>query len=171
MSASACDQQLAGTAFLVGSILPDLDVFFMLFGKRFYLKNHQGITHSFILPLMYALLICVIIMFLFYTGWNWYIFGGALLGLCLHVCMDWFNTFRIALFSPFSAKRYSLDSASFIDVVTLSLTGMFFIFYGYYRIDIVAYAYSQLFLAYFVFKLLLRFRLCVLTSRKELSRW
>jgi len=156
LAATACDQQLAGAAFLAGSVLPDLDVFFMLFGKRFYLKNHQGITHSLILAPLYALLICGMVMFLFYTDWNWWLFGGALLGLCLHVFMDWFNTFRIALFSPFISKRYSLDTVFFIDSVTLFLTGMFYLFYGYYKIDAAVYAYPLLFMIYFVFKLFLR---------------
>ncbi len=59
---------------------------------------------------------------------------------------------------PFPLSATVWTQYFFFDVVTLSLTGMFFIFYGYYRIDIAVYAYPLLFLAYFVFKLLLRFR-------------
>ena len=42
----AQQQELAGLGFLAGSVFPDLDVVLMAGGKRFYLKHHQGPTHS-----------------------------------------------------------------------------------------------------------------------------
>ena len=158
MLASTYDQQLAGAAFLAGSVFPDLDVFFMLFGKRFYLRNHQGITHSLPFSPLYALMICAPMLYLLGINWAWLVYGAALLGLCLHAGLDWLNTFRIALFLPFSHKRYSLDAVFFIDSVTVSLTGLFYLLYGHYQIEVVAYAYPLVFLSYLIIKLLLHRR-------------
>ena len=55
--ASAVDQPLAGTAFVMGSVFPDLDVVFIILGKRFYLRNHQAITHLLFLAPVYSLVI------------------------------------------------------------------------------------------------------------------
>jgi membrane-bound metal-dependent hydrolase YbcI (DUF457 family) len=151
--ASAFDQHLAGAAFLMGSVFPDLDVFFMIFGKRFYLRNHQGITHSLLLAPFYALLICLPLLYLPGVSWDWLLFGLALSGLVLHVSLDWFNTFKIALLSPFVSNRYSMDAVFFVDGIALLLTGLFYGFYGYFGIDFVAYVYPMLFLGYFLFKL------------------
>lgn len=106
---AAQDHELAGMAFVAGSVFPDLDVAFMAMGKRFYLRNHQGPTHSFVMAPLYALLVSSpVIVFL---GFDWPTHVAALLGLWLHVLLDFTNTFGITLWWPVWRGRRSLDSA------------------------------------------------------------
>ena len=150
--ASAVDQPLAGTAFVMGSVFPDLDVVFIILGKRFYLRNHQAITHSLFLAPVYSLVICLGFFLLLDLSWDWLIVSAFLAGILLHVTLDWCNTFKIALFSPFIKKRYSLDAVFFIDTVSLALTALFYLLYGYLRIEFVAWLYVVSFAIYFTWK-------------------
>ena len=154
--AASQDAPLVGFAFVAASVIPDLDVIFMALGKRFYLKNHQAITHSVILAPVYALLLSVMLLLPMSEWWRTEIFLAALAGLYLHITLDWFNTFRIALFSPFIKKRYSLDAVFFIDAVTLSLTAMFYLLYLYTEITAVTWLYPLSFVLYFLAKLILQ---------------
>jgi len=153
MVGSAVGEPVVGTAFLAGSVFPDLDVAFIALGKRFYLRNHQGITHSAVMAPLYAAFVSFPLCYFFVDGWDWRVFLAALCGLGIHVLLDWFNTFRIALLLPLSRKRHSLDAVFFVDGVALSLTGSFYLFYGYFDMEFVAYAYPASFVAYFLFKL------------------
>ncbi|MCU7837451.1 MAG: metal-dependent hydrolase [gamma proteobacterium symbiont of Taylorina sp.] len=153
--ASAADQSLLGIVFIAASVFPDLDVFFIVFGKRFYLRNHQGITHSLLLAPLFAVLLCLPLIWLLKLEWSWLLFLAALSGIILHIILDWFNTFSIELFSPFFTQRYSLDAVFFIDSVALLLTIAFYPLYIYFDIKIIAYLYPLLFSGYFIIKLYL----------------
>ena len=96
LALSTADQELAGMAFVAGSVFPDLDVVFMAFGKRFYPRYHQGPSHSLLLSPLYALII--ISPVLMSPGFLWPVYIAALFGLWLHVILDFTNTFGITLF-------------------------------------------------------------------------
>ncbi|MCK4865196.1 MAG: metal-dependent hydrolase [Gammaproteobacteria bacterium] len=153
--AAELNQPLLGVAFIVGSISPDLDVIFMFFGKRFYLRNHQGITHSLILAPLFSIFLCLPLLWLLNLEWNWLIYLGMLAGLVIHITLDWFNTFRIALFYPFIKKRYSLDAMFFIDSVLLAFTAAFYLFYIYMDAKAMGYIYPVIFTVYCTSKLYL----------------
>ncbi len=150
---SSAGYEVAGAAFIIGSIFPDLDVIFMLIGKRFYLQNHQGITHSlFLAPIYAALLICLPLMWLLNLSWQWPVFFAALAGLVIHIALDLSNTFRIQLFSPFIKTRYSLDAVFFIDSFTLFTTTMFYLLHvnfdlelsmAWYPLALVCYVFAK----------------------------
>jgi len=144
----ACNDPLAGAAFVAGSVFPDLDAAFMLFGKRFYLRNHQGITHSLVLAPVYALLLSGLLWALPGIDWSWTMYAGALAGLVLHLVLDWLNTFRIALFAPFVRRRFSADAVFFVDGVALTLTALFYLLYGYFEYQAALWLYPALFAAY-----------------------
>ncbi len=156
LTASSNGYPEAGAAFVVGSVFPDLDVFFMLFGKRFYLKHHQAITHSVFLSPLYAIIIISPLIYL--LGFDLLIFLAALFGIWLHIVLDLLNTFRISILSPYNRKRFSFDSLFFIDSVALTLTGIYYIAAILYRSNFVFYAYSVIFAAYIVFKVRLHNR-------------
>ncbi len=153
LSAAAHDQPLVGAAFVAGSVFPDLDVFFMALGKRFYLRNHQGITHSLILSPLFAALLCIPLWLLPGDKPELLLWLAAWIGLIVHVMLDWFNTFRIELFGPFSKKRFSLDAVFFIDSVALLFTALFYLSYMVLELAIAEILYPLVFIAYFVFKL------------------
>ncbi len=151
---SAANEELfpLGAAFLFGSVFPDLDVAFMAMGKRFYLKNHQALTHSLPLSPLYALLLASPLFLL--EGFSWSLVVAALLGLWLHIALDWSNTFRLAPFAPFSYHRYSLDAIFFIDSVALSLTAGFYLLHHLVAAELwVTALYGGAFLSYVLFKL------------------
>lgn len=156
MVAASHGEDLAGMAFLAGSVFPDLDVVFIALGKRFYLKHHQGITHSLLLSPLYALLVTSPLLWL--VGLDWKVLAGALAGLWVHVALDLSNTFRIALLSPWRSARYSLDAVFFIDTVALVLTGLFYLCYGVLHLEAAAYLYPLAFIVYVIAKALLQRR-------------
>lgn len=166
LTAAAHERELAGFSFLAASVFPDLDVFFMLFGKRFYLKNHQSITHSLLLAPLFAVLISALLSYILGVHFRWSLFIGALGGLVVHIILDWFNTFRITLMLPASFKRYSLDAVFFVDAVAWGLTGLFYLLYLYYRFEPALFLYPPLFITYLTGKLLLHHH--VMTTMKPL---
>ena len=145
--------ELAGAAFLAGSVLPDLDVFLMIFGKRFYLRNHQGPTHSLILSPVFAALIAIPLLYL--SESNSTIVAAALLGLWVHIFLDWINTFGISLLWPVKRKRFSLNAVFFIDLPAWLITLGFYAHYFFWRNRGVAYVYGLIFSLYFFLRIML----------------
>ncbi|HUW98454.1 MAG TPA: metal-dependent hydrolase [Acidiferrobacter sp.] len=121
---AAQGQELAALGFLVGSVLPDLDVVFMAAGRRFYLKHHQGPTHSLLLAPFYAAALAALMAF--QIGWIWVLFLGLLAGLVAHILLDVLNTFGIQLFWPLTKRRFCLDALFFVDTIAWTLTAGFF---------------------------------------------
>ncbi len=149
------NNELAGVAFLAGSVLPDADAAFMVFGKRFYLKNHQGPTHSLLLSPLYALLVLLPLFLL--SGFKWLPFLAVLAGFIIHYVLDLTNTFGISLFWPIDPKRISFDAVFFIDSVIWTITICFFIATYIFRLNIMNTFYVYLFMVvlYFLIKFLL----------------
>jgi membrane-bound metal-dependent hydrolase YbcI (DUF457 family) len=155
----ATGNEIAGMVFLVASVIPDLDVFFMIFGKRAYLKNHQGPTHS----LLLAPIIAGLLTFsLFSIVPNpLLVFLMALCGMLLHIFLDWSNTFGIKLIWPWRKTRFCLDAVFFIDLflwcLTLSFAGLIYL----YSVPLIGVVYLVLFLSYIAFKIFLHRRVCL----------
>jgi membrane-bound metal-dependent hydrolase YbcI (DUF457 family) len=124
LALGAAGQELAGLGFLAGSVFPDLDVAFMAAGKRFYLKRHQGPTHSLPFAPLYAAALTAAMAAL--GGWQWAFFWGALAGLAVHVALDLSNTFGIQILWPLSARRFCADAVFFVDLGAWTLTLAFF---------------------------------------------
>ncbi len=158
LAGASADRPLAGLAFLAGSVLPDLDVAFMAGGRRFYLKHHQGPTHSLLLAPLYAAAICLPLSSPVELGWSWWCFAGACLGLGLHVALDWTNTFGIGLFWPLSYRRYNLDAVFFIDAGSYALTGLFYLGYVGLQWRLFAFVYPVVLSIYLVIRVALHRR-------------
>ncbi|MDO8310939.1 MAG: metal-dependent hydrolase [Sideroxyarcus sp.] len=156
MGLAAQEQELTGLGFLVGSVFPDLDVLFIAAGKRFYLKHHQGPTHSLPLAPFYAAAFASIPAL--QMGWSWALFLSIFAGLAIHVLLDLFNTFGIRLFWPLTKRRHCLDAVFFIDTVTLVLTATFFAIVTAKLVSpgIAVIGYAALFVMYFLGKLALQ---------------
>lgn len=153
---AAQEQELAGLGFLLGSALPDLDVIFIAAGKRFYLKHHQGPTHSLPLAPLYAAVLTSIVAL--QIGWDWALFFGLSAGLTIHVLLDLFNTFGIQLFWPLTKRRFCLDAVFFIDAVAWMLTACLFsvVFAKLVTPGIAVIGYALLFVLYGFAKLALQ---------------
>jgi len=155
---AAQGQELAALGFLVGSVLPDLDVVFMAAGKRFYLKHHQGPTHSLPLAPFYAAAPAALLAL--QIGWSWALFLGLCAGLVIHVLLDVLNTFGIQLFWPFTKRRFCLDAVFFVDTIAWTLTAGFFAIVAADLVSpgIAAIGYATLFSIYGLAKLALQRR-------------
>ncbi len=110
----------AAAGFMLGSVLPDLDAFSRVFGRRAFLRAHQTWSHA--LPVI-AVLGGVVEMALrgADAGWPW--FGVWLAaGMAFHALLDVTNTYGITIFAPFSRRRYCREWVFFIDSVVCAAT-------------------------------------------------
>ncbi len=153
---AAQQQELAGLGFLIGSVFPDFDVAFMAGGKRFFLKCHQGPTHSLLCAPLYSTLLAAALALP--LGWNWAMFAGLLAGLCVHVLLDVVNTFGTQILWPLTSKRVCCDAVFFIDAAAWLLTLSFFalVLAGWVRPGIAAIGYTLLLVAYVAAKFVLQ---------------
>lgn len=146
--AESLDLGMGGVFFLIGSILPDLDVFLMLLGKRVYLKNHQGFSHSLVFLPLFSLMIVVLFTPLIPFAWGNVLAIGV--GILVHVLLDYSNTYGISLLYPLSKKRFALDSIFFIDTFLFALSISVLLLKYHFAL------YMTLFLFYVIFKILLQ---------------
>lgn len=156
---AAAGHEVAGAALLAGTVVPDLDVFFMLFGKRAYLKNHQGPSHSLVLAPVIALIIALPLFTIVEN--QLLVIAMSLLGVLLHIGLDWTNTFGIGLFWPVKKIRFSRNGVFFVDLCLWGLTLTFGGILWHYPSTLIGVSYFTLFSLYMAFKLLLHRRVCV----------
>lgn len=147
---TASGHPVSGMAFLVASTLPDLDVLFMALGKRAYLKNHQGASHSLLVSPFLASLVGVPLMLFLWPDWRFFVF--ALLAVWLHILLDVCNTFGVAWLWPLSRRRDCLDAVFFIDLTAWLITGVALVTILMTRIPWVAVVYAVALAGYFVAK-------------------
>jgi membrane-bound metal-dependent hydrolase YbcI (DUF457 family) len=116
----AREHPLAAGAFMLGSVLPDLDAFSRVFGKRAFLAAHQTYSHA--LPVIAAI-----------GGLAWgalraggidapYVAVALMLGMVFHSILDVTNTFGITLLAPFTHRRFCTEWIFFIDSVVIAAT-------------------------------------------------
>lgn len=118
IAATALGYPIFGTAFLLASIVPDLDVLFVLLGKTRFLRLHQGATHSFAGIVAISLIIAVSLS-LASGGGFLEMLGGFVAGMSLHVVLDLLNTFGVMLLWPFCKRRFCADAFFFVDLWVL----------------------------------------------------
>jgi inner membrane protein len=121
--ASALGQPEMAVGFLLGSLLPDLDVLFIALGKSRFLRLHQGVTHSLAgIPVIGALAAAI---FASLAGISFVPMAmGIIAGMALHVILDLMNTFGVRILWPLP-RRISLDAFFFIDAYVLGASLLF----------------------------------------------
>lgn len=121
--AHAIGQDEAAVGFLIGSILPDLDIVFMALGKSRFLRMHQGVSHSLLGMPIIAAAVSAIMHFAcgipFLT-----LLIGTLIGMVVHVSIDLMNTFGVKVLWP-SKRKFCLDAFFFVDVYVLAASTLF----------------------------------------------
>ncbi len=117
-SALAEDQPEAAAAFVLGSVLPDLDALSRCFGKRAFLRFHQSQSHGLPNALFAGGLLWILIQALdWHAPWA---APGLALGMLFHSALDYTNTYGITLFAPFSRRRFCTEWVFFIDAVVIA---------------------------------------------------
>ena len=112
----------AAVGFILGSTLPDLDAFSRCFGRRAFLRWHQGWTHSVPVQLLTGGLVWGV------SRWIAPEFStlvlGLLAGATVHSLLDLTNTYGIRISAPFSRQRFCFEWMFFIDSGVLLLTAL-----------------------------------------------
>src|SRR5262249_720788 len=100
---------------VAGSVVPDLDALSRVLGKRAFLRSHQTWSHALPVHLLASVAAGYAAAA---AGWNGFDLGlGLLAGLVGHTLLDLTNTLGVALFLPFSRKRFCLEWVFFLDAV------------------------------------------------------
>jgi len=102
---------------LVASNAPDIDVVTGIGGPLAYLHYHRGLTHALIAVPVLGLLVAAAVRLAGRKALYW---PGALaagmLGVAVHLLLDWTNVYGIRLLLPFSGRWLRLDSTSVVDL-------------------------------------------------------
>ncbi|HZE97976.1 MAG TPA: metal-dependent hydrolase [Planctomycetota bacterium] len=105
---------------MLGSVLPDLDAFSRVLGKKTFLRIHQTYTHAIPVILCLAAL-CALGLKAGGIDAPWAAEALAL-GMFFHRFLDVTNTYGIRLLAPFSARRTCTERVFFIDAVVVAAT-------------------------------------------------
>jgi inner membrane protein len=104
----AADEGLLGAVMLgtvLGMQVPDSDMMLRMKGNAFYLRNHRGISHSWIAIPIWAAAITALIQWLYGFRLPWLHLGcWVLLATVLHVVSDLFNSYGTMAAWPFSRR-------------------------------------------------------------------
>ena len=150
------DRPAVAAGLLFGSVAPDLDSLSRVFGKRAFVRCHQGASHALpLLALAGAIAACL-------PGLG-PAFGGALFsGAALHALLDYTNTLGVKLLWPFNRRRLQRSIVFFIDAFVLvvgaagSVATVQGIFTGGEVSPAVAFTTAGVLGAYWVLKAMLR---------------
>ena len=117
-SALAEDRPEAAAAFVLGSVLPDLDALSRCFGKRSFRRFHQSQSHGLPNALFAGGMLWILIQALdWHAPWA---AAGLALGMLFHSALDYTNTYGITLLAPFSRRRFCTEWVFFIDAVVIA---------------------------------------------------
>lgn len=111
--------RLAPRALTLGAVLPDVDFLadFVSNNPLIHAEVHRGITHSFLMLPVWALLLGGLT-----SRWDdrrrWLLLSclyGA--GIALHVCLDLITSYGTMILSPWSRDRFAWDITFFVDLL------------------------------------------------------
>jgi inner membrane protein len=102
---------------LVASNAPDIDVLAGVAGPLAYLHYHRGLTHALVAMPVLALLSVVVVRLagrkpLYWPG----ALAAGMLGVAVHLLLDWTNVYGVRLLLPFSGRWLRLDTTAVVDL-------------------------------------------------------
>ena len=100
---------------MVGAELPDPDFLFALGGPVLSFVHYRGMTHSLLGGAGLALLGALLLWGLFREHAYWRLALWTLLGVLLHIGMDYLTSYGTQVFWPFAAGHYTADALFIID--------------------------------------------------------
>ncbi|HEV8268796.1 MAG TPA: metal-dependent hydrolase, partial [Thermoanaerobaculia bacterium] len=110
------------------AMFPDADALLDPFSPEFYITQHRGLTHSFLLTPLWALLLAALFALRHRklppeerARARWRLAAVAAIGVVSHIVLDWITSWGTMFFSPYSWSRYSLDWLFIIDFVLSGL--------------------------------------------------
>lgn len=107
----------ASLSLIIGSIFPDIDFVFSIFGGLATIKYHRGFTHSLTAAILFPL-IWAFLFTRFSSCKNFRkLFFAFSMGILLHISMDVITPYGTMIFSPFSQQRIALNWFFIIDPI------------------------------------------------------
>jgi len=100
---------------LIGSVLPDIDILFLLGGWSLYRTYHRGPTHSVLGVMILALLLSWIVGKRYPMITKSRLFIASLIGMTMHLALDLLTSYRTYLLWPFSDQRFAFGILRFHD--------------------------------------------------------
>jgi len=132
------------TAFIIGGIAPDVDIFLLLIQylyPTFFLITHRGITHSLFFGFFTGIFVLYIASrkgikkrvqkyFNFEPVFSLRTIAYAYAGVLIHLLLDYSTTRGVPLFYPFETTRYSAELFFYTDIflTIVSLIMVIFLF-------------------------------------------
>jgi len=104
----AADSKLFGAVLLgtaLGMQAPDFDTLLRLKGNACYIRNHRGVSHSWVAIPVWTAVIALLLQALYGFQLPWiHLVGWVLLAVSLHVFSDLFNSYGTMAAWPFSRR-------------------------------------------------------------------
>lgn len=105
-----------GLGFLAAAA-PDLDIVISWVSPLSYLYYHRGVTHSFVMLPLWALLLAFLSALVWRKGPSWRAYFGVFAwGIGSHIAGDLLTSFGTMIFAPLSDARYALSTTFIIDL-------------------------------------------------------
>ena len=96
---------------------PDSDVLVSAFSSFAYLLHHRGVTHSFLMMPLWALLLAGLAALCFRRQSAWRTYAGvAALGVVAHILGDLITNYGTMIYAPFSDERIAWGTTFIIDL-------------------------------------------------------
>jgi membrane-bound metal-dependent hydrolase YbcI (DUF457 family) len=126
---------VAAGALVFGSVLPDVDVVWRFFGKKAYLRAHRTWTHS----IGGAVIACALTWLIFRNHVLYHPLAPPALGagILIHCLLDLCNSYGTAILTPFSGRRFALESIFLVDSVftAASIAALFVLIPAWRRLE------------------------------------
>ena len=101
----------------LAAALPDSDVVISVFSSFAYLLHHRGVTHSFLVMPLWALLLGGLAALCFRRRGAWRTYAGvAALGIVAHILGDLITSYGTLVFAPISNERFAWGTTFIIDL-------------------------------------------------------
>lgn len=117
------ESRLATLALTFGAVFPDSDGFAQFFAssRLAWLETHRGVTHSFLMLPVWALLFGGLV-----SPWTgrrrWLLFSGLCgLGIALHISLDLITSYGTMILSPWRRDRFALDITFILDLILTAI--------------------------------------------------
>ena len=105
---------------IIANNIPDIDLVFKLKSSQSYIKNHRGISHSFVLALVWIFLLSMLGYFTTKEHYWLYLIVSAV-GLSCHIFTDLLNGYGVQFLWPFKKKWIAFGITYTFDAFFITL--------------------------------------------------
>lgn len=100
----------------LASAFPDIDFILWFVGDLAYLNNHRGLTHSFIMLPIWALLLSWVFAWLWRGRYYWREFYGvSAIGIGVHILGDIITAYGSMILAPISMVKFVFPTTFILD--------------------------------------------------------